>query len=236
MNIWGWTMLPNAGSSVRGFRVALLALAGCGSSGQSSVGQDTAVAAGEVAMLAETEPTPQTAPTLETGLDLAAFAAAVTPQATQWITVIQPGAVADTIQVGRPWGQFDVHQGPRLVFRGSWRVLVASGGDYVAVAGVVRDGDSYKMISIGSTQFVPTMVEREQMPAVSAALDRGRAGFLRRVTDGGDAFAAYEAEAVADAGQPEIRVQSLGLQVIDGGVFGVVEMSLDELDLLLPAE
>jgi hypothetical protein len=120
MYIWGWTMLPNAGRSVSGFLVALLAVAGCGSSVQSSLGQDTAVAAGDVAMAAETGPTTQAAPTLETGIDLAAFAAAVTPQATQLITVIQPGAAADTIQVGRPWGEFDVHKGPRVVFRGSW--------------------------------------------------------------------------------------------------------------------
>ena len=221
--------------------IALIALAGCGSSGQLSVEQDTAVAAGDVALVAEPGPTSQTAPTLETGIDLAAFAAAVTPQAIQWVSFLQPGAAADTIQVGRPWGQFDVHKGPRLVFRGSWRVLVASSGEYVAVAGVVRDGDGYKIISIGSAQFVPTMVEREQIPAVSAALDRSRAGFLRRITDGGDMLVAYEADAVADAGQGAIRVQPLfgptsWFQGIDAGTDGEPELSLDEIDPLLPAE
>ena len=174
---------------------------------------------------------PQTAPTLETGVDQTALAAAVTPEVIQMV-----GGAADTIRLGRPWGEFDVHKGPWLVFRGSWRLLVALGGEYVAIAGVVRDGDSYKMASIGSAQFVPTMVAREQIPAVSAALDRGRAGFLRSVGMGGDGYLAYEAESVADAGQAEIRVQPLGLQVIDAGVVGVTEMSLDELDLLLPAE
>jgi len=122
------------------------------------------------------------------------------------------------------------------VFRGSWRLLASISGDYFAVVGVVRDGDSYKMAGIGSAQFVPTMVAREQIPAVSAAPDRGQAGFLRPVGMGGDVYLAYEAESVADAGQAEIRVQPLGLQVIDAGVVGVTEMSLDELDLLLPAE
>ena len=39
------------------------------------------------------------------------------------------------------------------------------------------------------------MVAREQIPAVSAALDRGRAGFLRGTCDGGERYLAYEAEA-----------------------------------------
>jgi hypothetical protein len=234
-------MLLNARPTHGSLLIALIALAGCGSSSQSSVVQDTAVATGDEAQVAETGPTPQTAPTLETGIDLAAFAAAVTPQAIQWVSGSQPGVAADTIQVGRPWGEFDVHKGPRLVFRGSWRVLVAIGGEYVTVAGVVRDGDSYKMISIGSIQVVPTMAEREQIPAVSAALDRGRAGFLRRITDGGDMLVAYEAEAVADAGQGAIKVQPLfgptsWFQGIDAGSDGEPELSLDEIDPLLPVE
>lgn len=236
-------MLRNASSTDCSFLIALIALAGCGSSGQSLVEQDTAVAGGGVAIVADTGPMLQTAPTLETGVDQAALAAAVTPQVTQILSIqivqsalgVQIGA-ADTIQLGRAWGEFEVHKGPRLVFIGSWRLLVASGGDYVAVVNVVRDGDSYKMAAIGSPQVVPTIVEREKIPAVSAALDRGRAGFLRRITDGGDRYLAYEAESVADAGQAEIRVQSLGWQVIDAGMIWGAEMSLDELDLMLPAE
>jgi hypothetical protein len=232
-------MLRNASPAGSSFLIALIALAGCGSSGQSLVEQDTAVATGD-----ETGPTPQTTPTLETGVDQAALAAAVTPQVIQTLASqmvqsglgLQPSVAADTIQLGRAWGEFDVHKGPQLVFRGSWQLLVASGGDYFAVVGVVRDGDSYRMASIGSTQFVPTMVAREQMPAVSAALDRGRAGFLRPAGMGGDMYLAYEAEAVADAGNAEIRVQPLALQVIDAGVVGVAEMSLNELDAMLPAE
>jgi|ERR1017187_154007 hypothetical protein len=234
-------MLRNASSTNGEILFVLIALAGCGSSGQSPVEQDAAATTGDVAMVAETGPTPQTAPTLETGVDEAALAAAVTPQVIQFTRATQPdAAVADTIQLGRPWGEFDVHKGPRLVFRGSWRLLAAISGDYFAVVGVVRDGDSYKMISIGSAVAVPTMVAREQLPAVSAALDRGRAGFLRCIGEGGDSLLAYEAETVADAGHAEIRVQPLGgdrrSQGIDASADGVVEMSLDELNPMLPDE
>ena len=79
------------------------------------------------------------------------------------------------------------------------------------------------------------IAEREQIPAVNAALDQGRAGFLQPVGMGGIMYLAYEGESVADAGPAEIRVQPLALQVSDGG-FGVADMSLDELDALLPAE
>jgi hypothetical protein len=226
MQIRGRTMLSHAGSSLSAFLVTLLAFAGCGSSGRSSAKPDTAAADGDAAMIAETGLTPLTPPTLETGVDLAAFAAVVTSQ------VIEYSIATDTVQVGRPWGQFDVHKGPRLVFRGSWRVLVASDGDYVTIATVARDGDSYKLVGYGSTQFIPAMVELEQMPAVSAALERGRAGFLRRSDDGGDSVAAYEAG--VDAGQAEIRVRPLGVLVTDAGV--VAEMSLDEFDSMVPAE
>jgi hypothetical protein len=233
-------MLRNASSTNGEILFVLIALAGCGSSGQSPVEQDAAVATGDVAMVAETGPTPQTAHTLETDVDQAVLAAAVTPQVIQFIRATQSDAAADTIQLGRPWGQFDLHKGPRLVFRGSWRLLAAISGDYFDVVDVVRDGDSYKMAGIGSAVFVPTMVAREQIPAVSAALDRGRAGFLRCIGEGGDSLLAYEAEPVADAGQAEIRVQSLGadsrFQGIDGGAPGVAEMSLDEIDSILPAE
>ena len=234
-------MLRNASPTAGSILIALIALAGCGSSGQLSVEQDTAAATGDVHLVSEPGLTPQTAPTLETGIDQAAFAAAVMPQVIQWVYGTQSDAAADTIQLGRPWGQFDVHKGPRLVFRGSWRVLVGRGGDYFTIAGVVRDGGSYKMISIGSTQFVPAMVEREQIPDVSTALDRGRAGFLRRIADGGDMLVAYEADAVTDAGQAAIRVQPLlgptsWFEGIDASASGETELSLDEIDPLLPAE
>jgi hypothetical protein len=182
-----------------------------------------------------TEAAPLAVPSLDSGLDLAAFAAAVTPLAVDLFGRFDASA-GNTIQVGRPWGQFDVHKGPRLVFRGTWRVLVAIGGEYASIATVARDGDSYKIVGFGSTQFIPTMVEREQIPAVSAALDRGRAGFLRRVGDGGDALAAYETEPAVDGGQATIMVQSLGYRILDSGVPGVAEMSLADLDATLPAE
>jgi hypothetical protein len=217
--------------------LALLLLAACLGEGSGSGSIDAALdpTRGSEAG-ASTDLTTEQQPTLDTGVNRAVLVAAVTPQVIEFIRSTQPDAAADTVELGRPWGEFDVHKGSRLVFRGSWRLLVAVGGDYVAVAGVVPDGDSYKMTSIGSAQFVPTMVEREQIPAVSAALDRGRAGFLRRITDAGDAYVAYEAETTVDAGQAEIRVQPLALQILDGGVLGVADMSLDELDRLLPAE
>lgn len=237
MHTRGWNSLRNPSLTDGRFLIALITLAGCSSSSQSLAEPDAATVPGVCgATDALTGPTPQTPPTLETGVDQAAFAAAVTPQAIQWVYGAQPGAATDTILLGRPWGEFDIHKGPQLVFRGSWRLLVGSGGDYSAVAGVVRDGDSYKMISIGSPQFVPTMVAREQIPAVSAALDRGRAGFLRGTCDGGERYLAYEAKAVADSGQAEIRVQPLALQVIDANMPGVADMSLDELNASLPAE
>lgn len=233
-------MLRNANSANGESLLALIALAGCGSSGQSPVKQDAALATEDVALVAETGPMPQTARTLETGVDQAVLAAAVKPQVIQFIRATQSDAAADTIQLGRPWGEFDLHKGARLVFRGSWRLLATISGDYFAVVDVVRDGDSYKMAGIGSAVFVPSMVVREQIPAVSAALDRGRAGFLRCIGEGGDSLLAYEPEHSADAGQAEIRVQSLGadsrFQGIDGSAPGIAEMSLNELDSILPAE
>jgi hypothetical protein len=179
------------------------------------------------------EAAPFAVPSLDSGLDPAAFAAALAPVAVEFFGRFDASA-ADTIKVGRPWGQFDVHKGPRLVFRGTWRVLVAIGGEYATIATVARDGDSFKIVGSGSTQFIPTLVAQEQLPAVSAALDRGRAGLLRRVGDGGDALAAYETDTVADGGPATIMVQPLGSRIIDGGVLG--ELSLDELNATLPAE
>jgi hypothetical protein len=232
--------LRNASPTDGGFLIALIALAGCGSSGQSSIEQDTAVATEDVAMVAETGPTPQTALTLETGVDQAALAAAVTPQVIEIIRATQPSADADTIQLARPWGEFELHKGPRLIFLGYWRMLATIGGDYFAVVDVVRDGDSYRMKSIGSAQFVPTMVEREKIPAVSSALDRGRAGFFRCAGNDGDSLLAYETEAIAEAGQAEIRVQPLfadsRFRGIDAGADGIAEMSLADFEPMLPAE
>jgi hypothetical protein len=181
---------------------------------------------------------PQTAPTLETGVDQAALAAAVRPQILAIGT--QPSDFPEKLQLGRPWGEFDVHKGPRLVFRGSWLLPYGSGGDYTTVAEVGRDGDSYKLIAVGFAPLATLIGSREQIPAVSAALDRGRAGFLRCVGEGGNSLLAYEAEAVTDAGQAEIRVQPLGgdrrFQGIDASAPWLAEMSLDEFDPLLPAE
>ena len=234
-------MFRSASHMDAGFLLALIAVAGCGSSGQSSVEPDTAVATEDVAIVSETGPTPQTAPTLATSVDQAALAAAVTPQVIAFIRATQPDAAADTIQLGRPWGEFEVHKGPRLVFRGSWTMLASMGGNYFAVVGAAPDGDTYKMTLIGSAQSVPTMVAREKIPAVSAALDQGRAGSLRCVGDGGDSLLAYELEALVDAGQAEIRVQPWSpfdsrFNGLDAGADGIAEMSLAELEPILPAE
>jgi hypothetical protein len=169
------------------------------------------------------------------------LAAAVTPQVIQFIRPDEPDAAADTIQLGRPWGEFDVRKGPGLVFRGFWRMLLAINGDYFAVVGVVPDGDSYKMVGIGSAEAVPMMAEREKIPAVSAALDRGRAGFLRRIIDPGAILVAYETEPAPDAGEAEIRVQPLfgpagWFEGVDAGEGGIPELSLDQIDPLLPPE
>jgi len=185
---------------------------------------------------------PIAASKLETGIDRAAMVATVTPQVVQFIRATQPSAAADTIQLGRPWGEFDLHKGPRLVFRGSWRVLASISGEYFAVVDVARDGDSYKMTAIGSAQFVPTLSARESLPALSAALDRGHAGLLRCLGEGGDSLLAYqEAEVAQDAGQSEIRVQPLLLsdarfRGLDAGAGEVLEMDLEEIEPLLQDE
>jgi hypothetical protein len=216
------------------FLIALIALAGCSYSGQSSVEQDTAITRDDVSNVAET------APTLDTGADQSALAAAVTPQVVEYILATQPSADANSIQLGRPWGEFQVHRGPQLVFLGYWRMLASMSGNYFAVVDVMRDGDSYKMRAIGSVQFIPTMVEREKIPAVSAALDQGRAGFFRCVGEGGESLLAYEEDSVVDAGLSEIRVQPLGshsrFRGIDAGASGIAEMSLAEFEPMLPAE
>ena len=225
--------------------VLVFAIWGCSSS--SNHDQDVGALPAEagplsedVAMVGETAPGPQTAPTLETGVDQAALAAAVTPQVIAFIRATQPSAAADTIQLGRPWGEFEVHKGPRLVFSGSWRMLASMSGNYFAVVWAGPDGGTYKMLGIGSAQIVPAMVAREEVPAVSAALDQGRAGLLRCVGASGYSLVAYEAGAVVDAGQAEILVQPLLADTrfsgLDAGADGIPEMSLAEFDPMLPAE
>lgn len=121
----------------------------------------------------------------------------------------------------------------------SWQT-VPVGGAYCSIAGVRRDGDSYKLISLGSAQLAPTLTAREQLPGVSAALDRGRAGLLRKVGDGGDSLLAYETVSPEDALQSEIRVQSLSwypsaIPGIDGSG-APPETSLADLDQQLAPE
>jgi hypothetical protein len=100
-----------------------LAVGSMDSSSNPAAGSDAAVSAD----LAEA---PQSGPTLETGVDLAAFAATVTSQVIQLFSSTTPGIAPDSIQVGRPWGQFDVHKGPRLAFRSPYGTAEAD--EYVA--------------------------------------------------------------------------------------------------------
>jgi len=249
-------MLRHAGTSVGGLLVALLGFAGCGSSKQSSVEQDAALAVGDVAVVVEaalavddsvdqTSSTDlvtatDTVPSLETGVDQTALLAAVRPQVIEYIRATLPAVDADTIRLGRPWGDFNVHKGPRLEFLGSWWMGVSLGGDYFEAVSAAREGDSYLMTSIGSAGLAQIMAEREKMPAVSAALDQGRAAFLRCVGDGGPSLAAYEAESIVDAGATKIMVQPIFVDRrfggIDAGPAGITEMSLAAFDPMLPAE
>lgn len=179
--------------------------------------------------------------TLDTGVDRAALTTALMSFLKAFVAATLPGSDPESVQVGRPWGEFEVHKGPRLVFRDRWRALVSLDGNWAAVADVARDGDGYTGVGIGAAVFVPTMLARESVPAISAALDRSRAAFLCAVGDHGDSLLAYEVDASLDAGHGPIMVQPLGAHAawfggIDGGAGGFPEMTLADLDALLPAE
>lgn len=183
---------------------------------------------------------PQPLPSFETGVDQGSLAEIVLPQLVKFVQGTQPGANTASIRLGRPWGQFDLHKGPRLVFRSSWRMLASMDEAFFAVVNVISESGSYMMTGVGSVGFIPTMVQREGIPAVSAALDRGQAGMIRCTGEGGDSLLGYVTDGPTDAGQGEIRVQPLfGDQRFAGiaaGPSGQPEMSLSEMDLLLPVE
>ena len=84
-------MVRIAGLREGKFLLGLIVLSACGGSGSSSAERDTALPAD--ATVAETEPTAQTAPSLETGVDQAALAAAVTPQVIQFMSVFLNAAI-----------------------------------------------------------------------------------------------------------------------------------------------
>jgi hypothetical protein len=217
-----------------------LAIAACGS---DSPAPDAAVTVAlDVAR-------PEGPPTLATDVDPARLVADIAPVVADFIRQSEPAmlaplgftsADADAMQLGRPYGVFMVHKGPWLAFSGSWSVPVLVGGVHRSIVDVKREGDKYVFVGIGGADFAPTLAAREQLPAVSAALDRGRAGLLRAVGAGGASWLAYELAATDPTQPPDIRVQSLGWYLsaipgIDGSV-PPPESTLAELDKTLPPE
>ena len=130
-------------------------------------------------------------PTLNTGVDPARLAADVAPEVAELVRN-NPAELlsglgftsptdADAIQVGRPYGIFTLHKGPWLAFDGYWRAAILVGSEYRSVVSVKLEGDKYVLTSLGGASFAATLAAREKLPAVSAALDMGRAGFLQLV-------------------------------------------------------
>lgn len=189
-------------------------------------------------------------PSLDTGVDPVRLAADIAPVVADFIGGSTTGtttpigftspADADAIQVGRPYGIFNLHKGPWLEFTGYWRAPVLVGGEYRSIIGARLEGEKYVMISLGSADFATILAEREKIPAVSAALDAGRAALLQPVGTGGISLLAYEV-ALPDGGtEPDIRVQSFAwyASVIPGidGSAPPPESTLAEIDNTLPAE
>ncbi len=216
---------------IRVAAVSLLLLAACSRRSLSASLTDAAP---------DTVEEPPAPLTLETGVDQAALAAAVRPQVVETLRAMYPNATFDNIKLGRPWAEFDLSKGPRLVFKGTWRMLLIRNVQNYGVVDATRDSEGYRMVGIGFlTEGVPT--EREAIPAVNAALDRGRAALLRRVPEGDNRLLAYEDGVIADAGLATIRVQPLSLadrifSGVDAGPGGVPEMTLEELDTRLPSD
>jgi hypothetical protein len=225
-----------SGLAIIRFSLAVAPLiVGCGSSSRQPAAQDTAVD--------EDHPTDvsQATLTLDTGVDQLMLGQDVTAEVIQVISATAPDAAAESIQLGRPWGVFMLHKGPRLEFLGRWQMLASLGGDYFAIVSATRNGDKYSMVSIGSAEAVPILVEREKIPRVSQALDQGRAALLQIVGQGGVRLLAYEGDMFADALETEIRVQPLAawdplFQVVDAGMDGIPEASIEDTDKLLPPE
>jgi hypothetical protein len=149
-------------------------------------------------------------------------------------------ADADVVELGRPYGVFTIHKGPWLEFQGYWRAPVLVHGAYRSIVEVGLGANGYTFRAIGSKDFAPLMAEREKGPALSAALDMGRAGLLWIAGAYGDRYLAYEVLSGVDALAAEIRVQSLGWNPsVAPGIDGSAtppEFSLAEIDQQLPAE
>jgi hypothetical protein len=146
----------------------------------------------------------------------------------------------DTVQLGRPYGVFTIHKGPWLEFMGYWRVPVTIRGQYQLVLQFAKAADGYAFLAIGSADFARVLAERERVPALSAALDAGRAGLLWIAGSYGDRYIGYEVSSGADPVGAEIRAQSLsGYPSTVPGVDGSAlppELTLTEVDQQLPAE
>jgi hypothetical protein len=188
---------------------------------------------------------------LDTGIDRAALSADVAPVVADIIRSGPGGSRADlgffyptdadAVQLGRPYGIFELHKGPRLLFQNIWAVPVLVGEEYRSITVVEWEGSKYVLADLGSTELAGILAARETIAGVSDALDRGRAGLLRVAGEGGASLIAYEADVTVDALQADIRVLPLGnssrwFQGLDGSVNGVPVASLAEIDSLLPPE
>jgi hypothetical protein len=149
-------------------------------------------------------------------------------------------ADADAVELGRPYGVFTIHRGPWLEFMGHWRVPVLVDGTYRSIVEIGRGSSGYTFIGLGAKEFAALLASREQVPALSTALDLGRAGLLRIVTTYGEQYIGYEVPSGLDPVGTEIRVQSLSwYPSVVPGVDGAAmppELSLAEVNQQLPAE
>jgi hypothetical protein len=172
--------------------------------------------------------------TLQTGVDQAALRADIGPHVADWPNSPTP---TETVTVGRPYGLFTVEKGPRLVFTDAWEVPILGGTEYQVTAAVVRKGDIYEIVSMGSAERAALLGEREKIPSVSSALDQGRAGLLHPVNYSAGELLAYEVDGPAYPGN--IRVQPLDVGYsffagLDASADGLPDASLAEINGALP--
>jgi hypothetical protein len=146
----------------------------------------------------------------------------------------------DSMQLGRPYGVFTIHKGPWLEFMGYWRVPVLIQGQYQLVLQFAKAADGYAFLALGSADFARLLAGREQVPALSAALDAGRAGLLWIAGAYGERYIGYEVFSGADPVATEIRAQSLSWSpTAVPGVDGAAtppELTLTEVVQQLPPE
>ncbi len=180
--------------------------------------------------------------TLATDVDRARAAADLLPTVKQLAPTFGFSSPADldSMQLGRPYGVFTLHKGPWLEFMGYWRVPVLIQSQYQLVVDFNEAADGYALRTVGSTEFAHVLAERERVPALSAALDAGRAGLLRVVGAYGERYIGYEVSSGVDPAATEIRAQSLAWYptVVPGidGAAAPPELTLAEVDQQLPPE